>query len=1317
MGNEDDDLQWLENLLSDVQLEKFFTRIHEDLEISRPCHFAYVMEEDLEKIGMGKPGVRRLMDAVTKQKLIPKKRWFEKIININPLESRSYTMQPQKTKPISAQKTKSLKCLISESNLVLYEKLGDGSFGYVRKGEWTASNGNKINVAVKCLKKETIMQPGFFEDFVTEVNSMHALENPYLIRLYGVVLSSPLQMVTELAPHGALIDRLHKEDEKVLISTLHEYAIQIASGMNYLESKRFIHRDLASRNILLSSKDKVKIGDFGLMRALPAEQNHYVMTEKKKVPYAWCAPESLKSRRFSHASDTWSYGVVLWEMYTFGQEPWLGLNGSQILQKIDQEGERLPFPDNCPCDIYQLMLQCWEHPAEKRPTFKAIKEFLCKVRPLEMLAQETWEEANNMLMNDGDRIIIINGRADTQWWRGQNQRTGAFGKFPRTLLTSGALTTTDISEPLTNSFIHTGHGDVLGGKSWGCPEAIDDLYIKNPMQPSDDFEQMQPSPLALPDRSKGGNIKIRTSQTLGRRHRINSGPSHKSKIESMCRETLDNESKSKSRSVDVETAVLIDVSEDTVSIGSPIKKGNSAPDMHSLLINAAPLATNFDILPKPLAPQPGRIDFYDDVATPPKYDDVCEELPVIINEDNSHNSNPFVRYESFQKVDSPDSVPNPFIKPNTQGIMTTLPNYTISSKEHSVNNQNQWVNFYEEVPSERKMSHFYDSVPAESNKSPQTVQVVSSSSMIELYGKVNKFDHHTNLQKNTLKRSKIPSEKCEVNTQQPAPTSSISSQQSSESLEMSRPTNLTKPVTTFTRPVTTSSLSKSVATYVRPALTPTKPLATFSRPDSSKHVTINKPTTSSSIYGTSSTNQLTRDPLEEMKEVVQSAASRRGVFKQIAKIVPRDSLCDKIPLISSSRDDLSTSIDSFVDYNLSTPSTTDKLYERTEEPHLMLLKFPKKDRKSDQQKDFGDLISFSPNVVSSKPDPLPRKPIFHTHTSNKNLNRPRDARRSDPMMQNANTSEVDSRLDEVLHNGPPIPPREHKPLLSRQMSDPSRILDPKSKTHVILPITQDGKKLSNTHYFLLPCKPNSRGCSSPEEFENVSTFTHPKSPTKTNATANMPQIQSHIHDSKSSGQYFVNQSGVISSSVDFAHKVLQSNSISNSRPKNTGTNTNKIYHGLDLSSARPIVPQDQSTEFGLSVASPTSIFHQNVLPSSQRTPPPPSFSFDPFQESSLSPQKDISFGEFLGNPHAPRFKVNQVQKQVHGVITEECETALISCSGDVKQAVNYLKGEQLFRLGITSREQCDNLLKSMKYDLELASSVLLDQYKTSQPNS
>lgn len=100
------------------------------------------------------------------------------------------------------------------------------------------------------------------------------------------------------------------------------------------------------------------------MRALPQEDDCYVMTERKKVPFPWCAPESLKARQFSHASDTWMYGVTLWEMLSFGEDPWMGLNGTEILRKVDKEGERLAQPEACPTSYYHLMLQVYQNCAK-----------------------------------------------------------------------------------------------------------------------------------------------------------------------------------------------------------------------------------------------------------------------------------------------------------------------------------------------------------------------------------------------------------------------------------------------------------------------------------------------------------------------------------------------------------------------------------------------------------------------------------------------------------------------------------------------------------------------------------------------------------------------------------------------------------------------------------------------------------------------------------------------------------------------------------------------------------------------------------------
>ncbi|XP_039930234.1 activated CDC42 kinase 1 isoform X4 [Hirundo rustica] len=408
---------WLLELLTELQLQQYFLRIRDELNVTRLSHFEYVKNEDLEKIGMGRPGQRRLWEAVKRRKAMCKRKsWMSKVFSGKRPES-ELPPQPQSTfrkpptpPPPEAGGQHSLTCLVRERDLSIFEKLGDGSFGVVRRGEWCTPAGKTLNVAVKCLKTDVLSQPEALDDFIREVNAMHSLDHRNLIRLYGVVLSHPMKMVTELAPLGSLLDRLRKNQGHFLISTLCQYAIQVAKGMAYLESKRFIHRDLAARNILLASNELVKIGDFGLMRALPKNDDHYVMQEHRKVPFAWCAPESLKTRTFSHASDTWMFGVTLWEMFTYGQEPWIGLNGSQILHKIDKEGERLPRPEDCPQDIYNVMLQCWAHKPEDRPTFVALRDFLVEAQPTDMRALQDFEEPDKLHIQMNDIITVIEGR-------------------------------------------------------------------------------------------------------------------------------------------------------------------------------------------------------------------------------------------------------------------------------------------------------------------------------------------------------------------------------------------------------------------------------------------------------------------------------------------------------------------------------------------------------------------------------------------------------------------------------------------------------------------------------------------------------------------------------------------------------------------------------------------------------------------------------------------------------------------------------------------------------------------------------------------
>lgn len=122
-------------------------------------------------------------------------------------------------------------------------------------------------------------------------------------------------------------------------------------------------RDLAARNILVFNKNKVKISDFGLSRALNVGKTYYQtnFNINLKLPIAWSSPESINFLRFTTASDVWSFGVCIWEIFSYGFQPWAGMTGQQILEAIDEpQFQRLEQPECCPKEYYNLMLRCWE---------------------------------------------------------------------------------------------------------------------------------------------------------------------------------------------------------------------------------------------------------------------------------------------------------------------------------------------------------------------------------------------------------------------------------------------------------------------------------------------------------------------------------------------------------------------------------------------------------------------------------------------------------------------------------------------------------------------------------------------------------------------------------------------------------------------------------------------------------------------------------------------------------------------------------------------------------------------------------------------
>uniref|UniRef100_A0A3Q1GBF9 Tyrosine kinase, non-receptor, 1 n=1 Tax=Acanthochromis polyacanthus TaxID=80966 RepID=A0A3Q1GBF9_9TELE len=486
----DQDTQWLHQLLADVQLEKFYIRVRDGLNITRIEHFAYVKEADLEQIGISKPAQRRLWDALRRYKTNSRSRsGMTKVFRPDGSEQWSGNGPAQGQEGVS----RALPSLIQDSELVLGEKLGSGSFGVVRKGEWHTPSGRVFPVAVKSLRNSMSRQTDTLTDFLQEVTTMQSLDHLNIIRLYGVVLTQPLKMVTELAPLGSLYDTLRSHQYQYPLVHLWLFATQIVAGMDYLESRRFIHRDLAARNVLLASKELVKIGDFGLMRGLSQETDHYVMGAHRRIPFAWCAPESLRVGSFSHASDVWMFGVTLWEMFTYCEEPWFGLSGRQILWRVEREGERLEKPPDCPQELYGTMRKCWACNPADRPSFNKLTTMVAEAKPMEVQAARDFTEPRKLTFVTNDVVTVIDHGLELSEWRGQNQRTLTVGWFPASLIVPlqlsvpVAVPTTSsnqgsnhaagsafISTPVKGSLHHTGHGDINPDRCFGTPDSLND---------------------------------------------------------------------------------------------------------------------------------------------------------------------------------------------------------------------------------------------------------------------------------------------------------------------------------------------------------------------------------------------------------------------------------------------------------------------------------------------------------------------------------------------------------------------------------------------------------------------------------------------------------------------------------------------------------------------------------------------------------------------------------------------------------------------------------------------------------------------------
>ncbi|XP_058245058.1 fibroblast growth factor receptor 1-A isoform X8 [Hemibagrus wyckioides] len=282
---------------------------------------------------------------------------------------------------------------LPRDKLVLGKPLGEGCFGQVVMGEVLGMDKDKPNrvtkVAVKMLKSDATEKD--LSDLISEMEMMKIIgKHKNIINLLGACTQDgPLYVIVEYASKGNLREYLRARRppgmeycynpdqvpvETVSIKDLVSCAYQVARGMEYLASKKCIHRDLAARNVLVTEDNVMKIADFGLARDIH-HIDYYKKTTNGRLPVKWMAPEALFDRIYTHQSDVWSFGVLLWEIFTLGGSPYPGVPVEELF-KLLKEGHRMDRPSTCTHELYMMMRDCWHAAPSQRPTFKQLVEDL-----------------------------------------------------------------------------------------------------------------------------------------------------------------------------------------------------------------------------------------------------------------------------------------------------------------------------------------------------------------------------------------------------------------------------------------------------------------------------------------------------------------------------------------------------------------------------------------------------------------------------------------------------------------------------------------------------------------------------------------------------------------------------------------------------------------------------------------------------------------------------------------------------------------------------------------------------------------------------
>ncbi|RXN00200.1 Focal adhesion kinase 1, partial [Acipenser ruthenus] len=242
---------------------------------------------------------------------------------------------------------------IQRERMELGRCIGEGQFGDVHQGVYMSSEDTSMSVAIKTCKNCT--SDSVREKFLQEALTMRQFDHPHIVKLIGVITENPVWIIMELCTLGELRSFLQVRKYNLDLASLILFAYQLSTALAYLESKRFVHRDIAARNVLVSSTDCVKLGDFGLSRYM--EDSSYYK------------------------------GVCMWEILMYGVKPFQGVKNNDVIGRIEN-GERLAMPHNCPPTLYSLMTKCWAYDPSKRPRFTELKVQLNTILEEEKAQQE-----------------------------------------------------------------------------------------------------------------------------------------------------------------------------------------------------------------------------------------------------------------------------------------------------------------------------------------------------------------------------------------------------------------------------------------------------------------------------------------------------------------------------------------------------------------------------------------------------------------------------------------------------------------------------------------------------------------------------------------------------------------------------------------------------------------------------------------------------------------------------------------------------------------------------------------------------------------